>query len=142
MTEAEALAMLCEHVEGLFPKACPGCHRHFATYREFARCTEPSGLPTSYDLESGNLNPLNPVGAVSFSKCPCGTTLTLSSQGMPAQRLWMLLVWGQSECERRGLKPGEFLDYLRREVRRRALAGRETDHPPQTGPRQFPPPPS
>lgn len=123
MTESEAFDLMIEHVEGLFPKVCPGCHRHFASYREFARVTEPVGMPTSYDLETGNISELRPVGAISFCKCPCGTLVTLTSQGMPARRLWALLAWGSAECVRRKMKPNEFLDYLRTEVRRRVGSG-------------------
>ena len=129
MTESEAFDMMLEHLEGLFPKVCPGCHRHFATYREFARETEPVGMPTSYDLETGNLNPLRPVGAISFCKCPCGTMVTLTSQGMSARRLWSLLIWGRAESTRRGMKPAEFLDYLRLEIRKRALAEPSSSRP-------------
>lgn len=123
MTESEAIGVMLEHVEGLFPKVCPNCHRQFATYGEFAQFTEPAGVPTSYDLETGNLNPQDPVGAISFCRCLCGSMLTLSLQGMPPGRLGELLAWGRSECETRNLKPGEFLANLREAVRKHVLAG-------------------
>jgi hypothetical protein len=121
MTESEAFALMIEHLESLFPKACPGCHRHFATYREFARVTETIGQPTALDLETGNLNSSYPSSAISVCRCPCGAQLTLTSQGMPAVRLWSLFAWGQAECARRGMKSNEFLDFLRREIRQRVL---------------------
>jgi hypothetical protein len=59
---------------------------------------------------------------MSYANCPCGTTLALSSQGMPLPQLWMLLAWARLETKRRGLSPQELLNYLRDEICKQVLA--------------------
>ena len=121
MTEAKAIALMIEHMEGLFPKTCPNCERQFATLRDFMLNTEPIGNPIAHDLELGDLNPLHPIGAVANSNCRCGSSLALTSEGMPLFRLWSLLHWAKRETQRRDLTPQELLDYLRWEMRRKML---------------------
>ena len=57
-----------------------------------------------------------------MANCPCGTTLALSSQGMPLSQLWSLLAWARIETYRRGLSPQELLNYLRDEICKQVLA--------------------
>jgi hypothetical protein len=122
VTEAKAIDLMIDHLEGLFPKDYPSCRRRFASLREFFAEAHPVGQPISYDLEEGNTNPKQPVGAVALSNCPCGTTLALSSDGMPLLRLWAVLTWAHFEARRRRISHRDLLQYLRWETRKKVLA--------------------
>jgi len=65
---------------------------------------------------------LRPLGTMTYANCPCGTTLALTSQGMPLSQLWALLGWARLETKRRGLSPQELLNYLRLEICKQVLA--------------------
>jgi hypothetical protein len=52
--------------------------------------------------------------------------------GMSAERLGELMLWAKSECEQRGMKARDFLEYLRWEVRKAALAD-AVEKPPVDG---------
>lgn len=121
MTEAEVVKLMRDHLEGLFPKICSKCQRRFATLREYLLITSHAGSAIPYDAVSGDWLPLKPVGAVTYANCPCGSTLTLSSKGMPIPRLWSLLNWARVETKERGLTPQELLNYLREEICKQVL---------------------
>jgi hypothetical protein len=72
MTEVEAIALIIQHLEGQFPKNCPNCQRRFDTLREFMGNTKPVGDMVSYDLEMGDLTPIDPTGTLTVSSCSCG----------------------------------------------------------------------
>jgi hypothetical protein len=59
---------------------------------------------------------------VTYANCPCGSTLALSSEGLPLARLWPLLRWARSETQKRGMTPQELLNYLRDEIGKQVLA--------------------
>ena len=122
MTEAEVIAAMRKHLEGLFPKVCSTCNRRFATLREYLLTTKPAGPAIPYDAELGNWRPSNPVGTATYANCPCGNTLALSSEGMPMAKLWSLLNWARIETRRRGMSPTELLNYLRDEITKQVLA--------------------
>jgi hypothetical protein len=122
MTEAEVVRIMREHLEGLFPKVCPKCNRRFATLREYLLLTKHLGPAMPYDAEVGDWKPLRPLGTMTFADCPCGNTLSLTSEGMPLLRLWSLLAWAKSETHRRGLTPEQLLNYLRDEICKQVLA--------------------
>jgi hypothetical protein len=122
MTEAEVIRAMREHLEGLFPKVCPNCKRRFATLREYLLVMQHTGLPMPYDVEMGHWNPLRPVGTATYSNCPCGTTLALTSEGMPLTQLWRLLNWARRETQRRVMSPQALLTYLRDEICKQVLA--------------------
>jgi len=121
MTEAEAIELTLTHIKELFPRNCSACARTFSTFVDYLRTTEPLGHPLSHDFESGSPSISNPSGGMAFSKCPCGATMSLSPRGMPLTTLAGLLLWAKSECDRRGMKPRDFLEYFRWEVRKKAL---------------------
>jgi len=129
MTEAEVIRIMRAHLEGLFPRGCPHCHRQFATLRDYLLATTPLGPAMPYDAESGDWNPQRPVGTVTYANCPCGTTLALSSEGMPLALLWALLNWARLETKRRGLCPRELLNYLRDEISKQVLAAPDQGKP-------------
>jgi hypothetical protein len=76
-----------------------------------------------YDADDGDWNPVHPIGTITYANCRCGTTLALSSNGMPLRRLWILLNWARVETKKRGMTPQELLNYLRVEITRQVLAG-------------------
>jgi hypothetical protein len=122
MTEAEVVRIMRDHLEKLFPKYCSNCNRRFASLREYLQVTEHLGSAMPYDADAGNWNPIKPLGTMTFSNCPCGTTLSLSSKGMPLLQLWSLLNWARIETQRRQQTPQELLNYLREEICKQVLA--------------------
>jgi len=122
MTETEVIGIMREYLEGLFPKVCRNCHRRYATLREYLLTTCHVGPAIPYDVELGNWKPLRPIGVVTVSNCPCGSSLTLSSNGMPLSQLWSLLNWARIETQKRELTPRELLNYLRDEICKQVLA--------------------
>jgi len=119
LDEAAIMRLIHEHIQGLFPKTCPKCQRHFATYREYLANTKPIGAPVSYDLELGEVQPAESTGNLSLANCACGNTLSLSSHGMPAANLWNVLKWIEYEVQRRRTTLPEVLAYVRQEVSKR-----------------------
>ena len=122
MTEAEVIKLMREHLESQFSKVCPHCKRNYPTLRDYILGTERVEPSVSYDAEIEDWNPLKPVGTVTYANCPCGTTLALSSYGMPLQRLWSLYNWARAEKIKRGVTMTELLRYLRDEIRKQVLA--------------------
>lgn len=122
MTDIEAIRIIRSHVEGLFPRECPNCHRHFATLREYILATQPIGTTISYDAEAEDWKPAEPVGTTAMANCVCGTTLTISSEGLSLLQMWRLLHWTRLETKRRGISYQKLLDEVREEIRRQVLA--------------------
>lgn len=122
MTEAEVVRQMREHLESQFPKVCPNCDRRFVTLREYLQVTTEAGPAMPYDAEAGDWTPSEPLGTAAFSNCSCGTTLAVTSDGMPLMRLWSLLNWARSETAKRGMTPQELLNYLRVEIKKQVLA--------------------
>jgi hypothetical protein len=122
LTEAEVVRVIRKHIGGLFPRTCPNCKQVFLTYREYLLNTKPIGSPLSYDIELGDWKPAHSSGNLSLANCHCGTTLALSSDGMPLTQIWQVLNWIKIETERRGVQTQEVLGYLRGEVSKQALA--------------------
>lgn len=122
MTDDEIIQMMYEHHTGHFPKVCSSCGRCFATLREYIQNTTRIGSTVSYDAEEGDWEPTQPLGAFAYANCSCGTTLALTTEGMPLAKIHLVLAWVKTETKRRGLSPAELIDYVRDEVRKRALA--------------------
>ena len=121
MTEAEVIQEIREHLEGQFPKVCTACSRSFGSFREFLLMTTPTGSTISYDAELNDWNPAKPLGTLTFANCPCGNTLSLSSEGFPLSRLWSVMTWAQIETQRRLQTVEQLLNYLREEIRKQVL---------------------
>ncbi|MGA3171527.1 MAG: hypothetical protein ABSE62_10990 [Chthoniobacteraceae bacterium] len=122
MTEAKVIAAMRRHLESQFLKVCPTCNRAFATLRQYLEITALQGPAMPYDAEAGDWNPVRPMGTATYSNCPCGSTLALTSDGMPLLQLWSLLNWARAETQRRGMTPQELLNYLRQQIVRQVLA--------------------
>jgi hypothetical protein len=121
MTDHEIIRMMHEHFTGLFPKVCRSCGRCFATLREYILDTRPLWPTISYDAEQGDWEPTQPIGTFALANCPCDNTLALSTEGMPLSKRHSALKWVLTETKRRGLSPVELTDYVRDEIRKRAL---------------------
>lgn len=116
MTEAEVIRIMRGHLERQFPKTCPNCQRRFDSLRDFILETTRNGSAIPYDAELGDWAPSNPVGTATFVNCQCGSTLALTSEGMPLLKLWSLLAWARKETRRRGITARELLNHLRDQV--------------------------
>jgi hypothetical protein len=121
MIEAEIVQSVREYFESLFPKVCSNCNRRFASLREYILITKPIGPTMSFDAELGDWATTQPIGSMAQANCPCGSTLTLSTERMPLPQRLILLNWVRIETQRRGLSPSELLEYLRGAVRKQVL---------------------
>ena len=123
LTEAEVIRFIRAHLESQFPKLCSACKRSYGSFREFLMVTKPVGSTWSYDAELNDWNPLRPLGTTTCANCPCGNTLSLTSEGMPVLRLWPLMNWARVETQRRGQTVEQLLNYLREEIRKQVVDG-------------------
>jgi hypothetical protein len=121
MNDEEIVGLVREHFEGLFPKTC-SCGRQFATLREYILGTESIRKAVSYDAATGNWEPKKFLGTWAFANCPCGSTLALTTEGIPLATRHSLLAWVKAETERRGVSSEEVVGTLRAEIRTRVLA--------------------
>jgi hypothetical protein len=128
MNHEELLRSLREHFEGLFPKTC-SCGRRFATLREYILGTELVRGTISYDAASGDWKPTQLLGTLALANCPCGSTLALTTEGLPLATRHLLLAWVRAETERRGVSPEEVVGTLRDEIRTRLLTDPVQDPP-------------
>jgi hypothetical protein len=122
MTDEEIIRMMREHFEGLFPKVCNSCGRHYETLREYILDTKRLGGGISYEAEAADWETTEPLGGVALANCPCGTTLALTTEGILISKIHLVLKWIRVESERQGVSPMELLSYLRDEVRKRVLS--------------------
>jgi hypothetical protein len=115
MTEAEVMKTLISHVEGFFPKVCPTCQRRFMTLNEYVSTASPVGPYVSYDVESDRSTPM--IGTLALANCPCGNTLSLSTDGLPLEMRTRLLEWVRAQATSRGMSHTAVLSDLRRKMR-------------------------
>jgi len=85
------------------------------------RDTRPLWPSVSYDAELRDYKTLHPIGILAMANCHCGTTLALSTKGMPLSQTHQILKWIRTETVRRGMDPTELLDYVRDEIRKQVL---------------------
>jgi hypothetical protein len=121
VNDAEIIGPLFAHFEGLFPRTC-SCGRRYASLGEYIRDTEPHGDTISYDAASGDWVPTQPVGSMALANCRCGTTIALSTEGMPLATRHLVLAWVKAEMARRGVTSEVVVGALREEIRKRALS--------------------
>ncbi|MFI5347999.1 MAG: hypothetical protein ACHQ2Z_00525 [Elusimicrobiota bacterium] len=120
MTSDEAVNLTRAHFESQFPKVCGNCGVTFGSLRDFALQTSFQGHPISYDEETGDAKPKNPLGIYSFANCACGTTLAVTSDGMSSLMLWRIMTWVRKEARRRGRTWREVAAWIRGEIDRQA----------------------
>ena len=122
MTEEEFIQLNYEHYSSLFPRRCSGCARTFGSLREYITSTRPVGATISYDAELGEWRTERPLGAAALANCPCGSTVALTTEGIPLEDIQRMLEWIKVETEKRGVTSAELLGYVREQVRKRALS--------------------
>ena len=127
MKDDKIIDFIQHYFESLFPKICPNCGRNYLTLHDFIINTQLLGLPWSYDIEIGNWEPKNPIGAMTLANCACGTTLGLSTSDMTLQELHSVLKWLRTKSARQGITPQELLSHIRDEITRRILAENQQD---------------
>jgi hypothetical protein len=125
VTGEQAVRLIVQHLSSQFPRICSTCGRRFESLRDFFLNTTAIGDAISFDLELGDLRPKEPLGAMAMSNCSCGTTLALTSEGMPLPHLWSVHQWADAEARSRGMSLPEFLQYARSLTRLRVLGGEE-----------------
>jgi hypothetical protein len=121
MNEADVIATVRAHIESKFPMACSKCGHEFMSLKDYLRYTTHLGDPVSYDAELKNWRPSTPVGTISFANCRCGTTLSISSQGMGLMTMWRLLWWARTESARRHVETRALLEDLREKIDQQVL---------------------
>jgi hypothetical protein len=121
VTGEQAITLIVRHLSSQFPRTCSTCGRQFESLRDFFLTTSAIGDAISFDLELGDLRPQDPLGAMAMSNCSCGTTLALTSEGMPLPHLWSVHQWANAEAKSRGIKIAVFLQDARRLTRQRVL---------------------
>lgn len=121
MNDNVIIQIMQEHFEGLFPKVCTLCGRRFATLKEYILNTKRIGATIFYDAELENWETTQPIGAVALANCACGTTLALTTGGMPISQMHLMLKWIKEETQHRGMSSVELADYVRDEIHKRVL---------------------
>ena len=126
MNEDDVVRIVRTYIEGLFPRVCPNCARRFASLREYLETTTHLASPILYDdLTEGVAE--KPLGPMSLANCACGTTLTVSSSGIPTAQMVVLLTWARAESRRRSITVRELLRHIRDRIDREVLEGPEDD---------------
>lgn len=121
MTDEVLIHLVRAHFEGLFPKECTTCRRRYESLRDYIIQTEKLGQPISHDIALGDWQPADPLGTLVVANCACGTTLALSTRGMPLPLLHAGHDWIKRETRRRHLTHVQLLAWLRDEIRRQVL---------------------
>lgn len=122
MTREEVVDTIYKHLSTHdFPKTCPNCGRVFQTLKEYIENTEQVGKPVSYDAEFNEWEPKKPMGTVAMSNCSCGSSISLSSKGMPLPTLLRLMMWAKMESMKHKITVSELLQSIREEIDQKAL---------------------
>ncbi len=121
MTTDEVIRVIRDHLEDAFPKVCTTCGREFATLRDYIKHTTPVGATLSLDASEGDWAPTHPIGTFALANCSCGSTLALTTDGLPQATRRAMLGWLQAETERLGVTPDVVLGRVREEIRARVL---------------------
>jgi hypothetical protein len=126
MNEKDVVRLVRSHIEGLFPKVCPNCGRRYESLRDYLKATTHLATPVLYDDLTEGV-PEKPLGPLSLASCPCGTTLGISSVGIPLTQMIELLTWARTECKSRSISVRELLGHIRDRIDRQVLESPEDD---------------
>jgi hypothetical protein len=88
--------------------------------------TKPTGPTISYYAELRDWRPTQPIGAIAAVNCSCGTTLALSTAGMPLPKIHAVLAWVQTEMARRGQDSQQVIGWVRDQIRQQVMARSES----------------
>lgn len=111
---------LLAYYSSLFPRSYSKCGRDYLTLKDYVEQTEQVGSVLSLDVELGGWPPDKPIGTLAFVNCTCGSTISLTTDGLPLEQGHAVLAWIKSESERRNVKPAVIFDETRNKVRRLA----------------------
>jgi hypothetical protein len=126
MTEDDVVRIVRSYIEGLFPRVCSNCGRRFVSLRDYLEMTTHLASPILYDDIADSV-PEKPIGPMSLANCTCGTTLTVSSSGIPTAQMVELLTWARTESRRRSISLRELLRHIRDRIDRQVLEGPEDE---------------
>ncbi|MEL6346123.1 MAG: hypothetical protein AAFV53_23640 [Myxococcota bacterium] len=115
-TSDQALYTIRRLAERTHPRQCPCCHRVFPNLRAYLTQTSPLGVPISYDAELGDWQPSEPIGTIILSNCRCGTTLSISTEGMALDEYHRLMRWARTAAKRRHCSMSALLDQVREQI--------------------------
>jgi hypothetical protein len=121
MSEDEVVRIVRSYIEGLFPRVCPTCGRRFDSLRDYLEVTVHLSSPMLYD-DIDDAIPTTPLGPMSFANCPCGTTLSVGSRGIPPAQMVELLTWAKHEARLRSIGLSELLHHIRERIDEQVLA--------------------
>lgn len=117
--DEEFARIIQRHLEDEFPSTC-SCGVRFSCHGEFLERVTPIGEPVSFDsLEEEDDPPVGwtPMGMMAFANCDaCGTTLSMSTMGMPVELRRELFAWVKTEARARGLRPRELMESVRQQI--------------------------
>jgi len=120
VTEDDVVQLVREYIEGLFPRDCSTCGKHFGSLRDYLEETTHLESPILYDDITADV-PDDPLGPISFANCSCGTTLAVGSQDMPPAQIVELLHWARSESLRRSIHVRQLLHIIRDRIDEQVL---------------------
>ena len=112
LNEDEVVRIVRSYLEGLFPRVCPRCGRTFESLREYLKVTTHLSSPVIYDDLTDEV-PQRPLGPISMANCPCGTTVSITSRGIPTATMVELLTWARQESIARSIGLRELLSHVR-----------------------------
>ena len=122
LNEDEVVRIVRSYLEGLFPRVCPKCGRRFESLREYLQGTTHLSSPILYDDLTDGV-PQKPLGPMSLANCPCGTTFSITSRGIPTATMVELLTWARQESLARSIGLRELLSYVRDRIDAQVLDG-------------------
>ena len=109
-------------LERQFPKPCNNCSRIFTSLKDYLLNTDNIGQPISYDANQNAWLPRKPMGTFAMANCRCGSTLSMSSNGMPLITMWRLLLWARKESRQRDISVSELLEHMRQKIDQSVLS--------------------
>jgi hypothetical protein len=112
VNEDDVVRFVRFYIEGLFPKVCTRCGKRFGSLREYLQLTRHVGNPVLYEVLAAATCD-DPLGPISHANCPCGNTLTIGSEGIPAAQMVELLKWARADSIRRSIGVQDLLRHLR-----------------------------
>jgi hypothetical protein len=136
MNEDDVVRIVRLYIEGLFPRVCPNCGRRWDSLRDYLETTTHLSSPVLYDDLSGGIPPA-PLGPISLAICRCGTTVSVSSRGMPPAQLVELLIWAKHEARLRSISLSELLHHIRERIDDQVLGRGACDDVGDSGSRQL-----
>ena len=133
MDEKIVIEIIKGHITEQFPLTCPCCQKEYTSVKQYLQETTHLGDPISHDAEINDWTPREPIGTYSLAQCTCGTTLSISSEGMRRLTMWRLMFWAKRESARRGIAIRELLADLRGKIDVRILKDDESQQSPHGG---------